>query len=136
MRDPRVAMPGDPDLDCHLTGLRLATITMSGTGEFDAEALLIFDTSQAAGWWVDPSTRERFVPDKVTELTLVFGVQIAPGFKFLANLMARRLRAWADTGVFVQMTSAPGKWTMLRSPTDEVPVPRTATPVRTEAVDG
>ncbi len=60
----------------------------------------------------------------MTELTITFGVQMDEGFAHLAHLIVERLNGWADVGLPVEMTAAPGKATFLRSPADMVLVPR------------
>jgi len=124
--DSRVAQPGDPDLDCHLTGLHLSSVIPADTGTYDLECLLIFDTTGAAGFWADAATGETASLARVTELTITFAVRMDAGYAAIAELMAARLQSWAETGVPLEMTAAPGKWTLLRSPTDVVPVPRGA----------
>lgn len=119
-----IAKPGDPELDCHLMGLRLASIAPADTGTYDLECLLLFDTRQAQGSWTDSVTGKRVVPDTVTELTITFGVQMEEGYGHLAAAMLGRLEGWASACVPVEMFSAPGKWTLLRSPADEVVIPR------------
>ena len=121
-----LAMPGDPDLDCHLTGLRLISIAPADTGTYDLECLLLFDTRNAAGSWADAATGEWVCPDAVTELTITFGLRMQEGFGHLAAVMLGRLEGWASACVPIEMTAAPGKWTLLRSPSDELPIPRSA----------
>ncbi len=55
--DARIAKPGNPDLDFHLTGLRVAEIAVLPAGRI-TEITLTFDTSEAAGFWIDSGTRE------------------------------------------------------------------------------
>jgi hypothetical protein len=64
--------------------------------------------------------------DRVTELTVTFALRMEEGYARIAELMATRLQNWAETGVPIEMTAAPGKWTLLSSPPDVVPVPRGA----------
>lgn len=128
MADDRLAMPGDPDLDCMLTGLRLASIVATDSSEHDVEATLTFDTSGAAGYWTDSATGWTVYPDTVKSLDITFGVSLDSGFVHLAAEMTKRLSAWCADGALIAMTSAPGKWTLLRCPGHpaggEVPIPR------------
>ena len=73
-----VAVPGDPALDCHLTGLRLTSVVTPGESDYDSECLLLFDTSRASGWWADSTTGERAEVDTVTDLTITFGIDMQP----------------------------------------------------------
>jgi len=112
----RVAFPGDPGLDCHLTGLRLASVVTVRSQDYDIEAALEFDASEAAGWWVEDATGQRVVPTQVTSLSATFGVKLPDDMGRVADLMLERLSAWASDGALMAMTSAPGKWTLLYCP--------------------
>lgn len=124
-RRPVIAQPGDRDLDCHLTGLRLASLA-ADTRAWDLDCILLFDTRQAAGSWLDQATGEWVPQDSVTELTIVFGLQMEEGFGHVAGQILDRLNGWAVACVPVEMVAAPGKWTLLRGPDDDVPIPRGA----------
>jgi hypothetical protein len=138
--DERVAFPGDPDLDCHLTGLRLTSVVATDSTEHDLEATLAFDTSDTAGWWKDSRTGERVFPERVTELNITFGVTLADGFAFLAERLVRRLSAWSTDGALIAMTAAPGKFTRLYCPGHpaggEAVIPRSALPSGSEIPNG
>jgi hypothetical protein len=138
--DDRVAFPGDPDLDCHLTGLRLASVVATDSSEHDLEATLAFDTSDAAGWWKDSGTGERVFPERVTELNITFGVTLTDGFAFLAERLVRRLSAWSTDRALIAMTAAPGKFTRLYCPGHpaggEAVIPRSALPSGSEIPNG
>jgi hypothetical protein len=115
--DGRIAKPGDPDLDCFLTGLKLSSVTDLGDADgYTIEARLEFDTSEAAGWWRDAGTGEQFFPDRVTSLSAEFGVTLDAGFEYLGAALLCRLSAWTADCSLIAMTSAPGKWTLLRCP--------------------
>ena len=115
--DDRIAKPGDPDLDCFLTGLRLASVVDVGDADgYTVEAALEFDTTGAAGWWIEAATGEQVFPASVTSLRAEFGVWLEPEFAHLAAALLRRLSAWVADGSLIAMTSAPGKWTLLRCP--------------------
>ncbi len=111
----QVAMPGDPDIDCFLMGLRLTSVVAAQNDEFDQEVMLDFDTTKAVGWWIEPSG-ERVYPDPVTRLQSTYGVQMAPGFAHVARQVTAVLSAWAEDSYLITMTSAPGKWTLLCCP--------------------
>ena len=98
--------------------------------------MLIFDTTAASGFWIDSETAEPFRPDVVTRLDYTFGWSLHPCFEYIAQAARDRLLAWAETGGAARMACAPGKWTLLRSLSDELPLPRTVMPVMKEAVDG
>lgn len=127
--EDRIALPGDPDLDCMLTGLRLASMVATETGEYDVEVTLDFDTSEAAGWWIDEDGEQVF-PDRVTKLEITYGVVMDEGFEHLAERMTERLGAWGKDRALIAMTSAPGKWTLLRCPGhpagEQMAIPRSA----------
>ena len=115
--DDRIAKPGDPDLDCFLTGLKLASVVDVGDADgYTVEAALEFDTTGAAGWWIEAATGEQVFPASVTSLRAEFGVWLEPEFAHLAAALLRRLSAWVADGSLIAMTSAPGKWTLLRCP--------------------
>jgi hypothetical protein len=126
--DDRIAKPGDPGLDCHLTGLRIAALVIL-PGDRITERTLTFDTREAAGFWADPETGGRVFPDTVTSLEITAGLGMRPGFRHLADIMLRRLEAWRADAALIALTSAPGKWTLLHCPDHPagalVPVPRT-----------
>jgi hypothetical protein len=126
--DDRIAKPGDPDLDMHLTGLRIASVVTLDTDGM-TEFTVTFATGEAAGFWIDTGTGERVYPDQVTSVDLAAGLAMRPGAGWLLNFMLRRLEAWRADAALVAMTGAPGKWTLLycpRHPAGEiVPVPRT-----------
>lgn len=121
--DDLIARPGDLDLDCHLTGLRLTAVTESPAGDYQFEAALGFDTAAADGWWVEPDG-SRFQPDRITHFSICFGYDVHPGYELHGMLQMSRLRQWRDEGALVRMTAAPGKWTLLASGTGRVVVPR------------
>lgn len=122
MTDDLIARPGDPALDCHLTGLRLSAVIESPTGGYQFEATLGFDGSEASGWWV--SDGERADIAEVTRLDISYGYDVLPEYELHAMLQRSRLREWRDTGAVIEMTSAPGKWTLLSSGDQRVVVPR------------
>jgi hypothetical protein len=93
-----VAKPGDPDLDCDLFGRRRSSVVEADVGDYDIEVALGFDTSEAAGWWLDSPTRVWVFPSRVTQLTVSFAVTMQPGYEHLAPEMLSRLRAWRDDG--------------------------------------
>lgn len=136
----RVARPGDPDLDCHLTGLRLASVVATDSTEHDLEATLTFDTSDAAGWWKDSKTGERVFPERVTELHSTFGFTLEDGWQFLAERLIGRLSAWSADGALIAMTAAPGKFTRLyclgHPAGEEAVIPRSALPSGSETPNG
>ena len=128
MTDPRLAAPGDPDLDCHLTGVRIAEVVVLRDTGYDAEVNLTFDTSAASGFWRDAQDGEIFYPDTVTSLEAVFGLRMDPGYELLLEWLIGRLEMWRENETGLVMTSAPGKWTVLHPPgrPDEMaPIPRT-----------
>ena len=124
---PMVAHPGDPDLDCHLTGLTITDIVTSTDGPL-TEAIITFGTSEATGFWNDSLTGERVIPSEVTSVETVFGLRMRPGTRWILDTVMMRLYAWRHDGALVTMTSAPGKWTLLYCPQhpagEIVPVPR------------
>ena len=113
--DARVAQPGDTDLDFMVTGLRLASMTALD-GDYDAEAILTFDTSEAAGWWTDSQTGEQHFPDQINHVEITCGFAMLDGYGQLAEEMIRRLGAWGKDRALIAVTSAPHKWTLLRCP--------------------
>jgi hypothetical protein len=131
-----IASPGDPDLDCYLTGLRLTSVVATDGTEYDLEATLSFDTSDATGWWTDSATGEQVYPDRVTELNMTFGLAMAEGFAFLAEDLVRRLSVWSTDRALITMTAAPGKWNFLYCPGhpagEQAIVPRSALPSERE----
>lgn len=116
MADPRLAMPGDPDLDCHLFGLRLKEIVALPGEDYDAEVTITYDITEASGFWTDAATGQRVIPDRVTTLTTTFGLRMLPGFDFMVEDMISRLEAWQRDRSVVALTAAPGKWTVLHCP--------------------
>src|SRR5262249_42649881 len=129
--DGRIAKPGDSDLDFHLTGLRVAELLVLHTGRM-TEITLTFDTSEAAGFWIDPRTHERVFPDTVSSVEITRGFGMLPGSRWLLTLMIRRVEAWRANHALVAVTMAPGKWTLLHCPQHPagtmVPMPRTCAP--------
>jgi hypothetical protein len=111
-----VAQPGDPDLDCHIFGLRLGPVVVAPVSDYTLEATVEFDASEAAGWWTDTQTGERVFPDKVTEFSYTFGLRLEDGHEYLAAALMERMSAWAKSGALIALTSAPGKWTLLHCP--------------------
>jgi len=134
----RVAMPGDSDLDCHLTGLRLQSVVVMPTDDYDAEVTLAYDTTGAAGWWTDRETGETVFPDRVTSLENCFGLVMESGFTHVLDAMIARLEAWSADGSLLAMTCAPRKWTLLHCPGHpagtQVVIPRVVIP-RADAMD-
>jgi hypothetical protein len=122
--DDLVARPADTDLDCHLTGLRLTSVVESPFGDYSAEAVLGFDGSDAHGWWVSAGETERSDIRRVTSFEMGFGIDMQPGYEHLAGYMLARLRSWRDTGTVIEVTCAPGRWTLLSSGSEQVVVPR------------
>lgn len=124
----RVAKPGDPDLDMHLTGLRIAELVVLPDADGMTEFTLVFETSEAAGFWIDLGTGECFYPDQVKNFEWTGAVAMAPGFGHMMDVMIRRLEAWRADGSLVAVTAAPGKWTLLHCPQHPagmlVPLPR------------
>jgi hypothetical protein len=120
--DARIAWPGDPGLDCHLACLRLASIVRDPG--FHAGGVLTFDTTEAGGWWISAGSSEKVYPDEVTSLDISFGVDMNGGHEAVAEAMMRRLAGWCAERRMIELTSAPGKWSLLRSGTEMVPVPR------------
>lgn len=125
--DDRIAKPGDPDLDLHLTGLRVASVVVLPADGL-TEVAIDFATDGAAGFWVDPSTGERFFPDRVTMVEITGGFGMKPGSRWLLDVMIGRLEAWRSDAALVAATGAPGKWTLLHCPQHPegamVPMPR------------
>lgn len=111
----KIALPGDPDLDCHLTGLRIQAV-ISAPDDFGTEVILTFATEAASGWWVDSATGRRVQLTRIRELEAVYGIKMRPGWGILALAMTTRLEAWRDDRAPVEMTSAPGRWALLNSP--------------------
>ncbi len=126
--DDRIAKPGDPDLDFHLTGLRVAELVVVEAAQA-TEITLTFDTSEAAGWWVDYPAGERFYPDTVESVEVFGGFGMKPGSRWLLNLMIRHVEAWRADRALVVVTMAPEKWALLYCPGHPagtmVPFPRT-----------
>jgi hypothetical protein len=115
MTDPRIAEPADPDLDCHLTGVRIASVVVIRDTGYDAEVTLTFDTTAASGFWRDADGGIVY-PDTVTSLEAVFGLRMDPGHELLLEWLIARLESWREDGAVLAMTSAPGKWTGLECP--------------------
>ena len=114
--DSRLAMPGDPDLDMHLTGVRIESVVVVRDTEWDAEVTLTFATEGASGWWRDTGDGEIVYPDSVTTLEAVFGLRMDAGHELLLEWLIGRLESWREEGCVLTMTSAPGKWTALHPP--------------------
>jgi hypothetical protein len=126
--DERIAKPGDPDLDLHLTGLRIAALVINYDKRM-TEVLITFDTSEAAGFWINHSTGERFIPETVTSVDISGGIGMTPGNEWLLSFMVDRLTAWEASGALITVASSPGKeWQLLYSPLhpdgEIVPFPR------------
>ena len=114
--DSRLAMPGDPDLDMHLTGVRIESVVVVRDTEWDAEVTLTFATEGASGWWRDTGDGEIVYPDSVTTLEAVFGLRMDAGYELLLEWLIGRLESWREEGCALTTTSAPGKWTALHPP--------------------
>jgi hypothetical protein len=126
--DSRLAMPGDPDLDMHLTGVRIGSVVVMRGTEWDAEVTLTFATDGASGWWRDTADGEVVYPDSVTTLEAVFGLRMDAGHELLLEWLIGRLESWREEGCALTMTSAPGKWTGLapsERPGELAAIPRT-----------
>lgn len=119
-----VALPGAPDLDCHLRDLRVSSVVASDVPGYDVEIVLGFDTTSATGWWTDTAAGMRVELDRVTELTMGFGVKLDPGYQYLASKVTGRLELWRDERTPVELTAADGRWSLLNDGTDMVPIPR------------
>ena len=123
-----LALPGDPDLDCQLNGVRVAeVVVLRDTGEWDAEVTLTFDTTGAAGFW-RAADGEIVYPDSVSTLEAVFGLRMDPGYELLLEWLLGRLESWREDGTVLTMTSAPEKWTALIAsgqPGEIAAIPRT-----------
>lgn len=113
--EQQIAMPDDTDLDCHLAGLRIDEVVATWGGTHDLEGIIKFGTGDAIGWWIDSHTGEKVYPDEVTSSESCFGLDMAPGFKWLLRRQIAILEAWSADRALVVMTSAPGKWTLLTS---------------------
>lgn len=106
MTDDLTARPGDPDLDCCLTGLRIAGLVTSGGGDL----VLALCDMDAAGW-------RTLADGSVTSPSgLGFALSLAVPE---TDLVPREwqdaiLRAWAQSGAYVTLTSARGRLTVLR----------------------
>lgn len=133
-----VAQPGDPDLDLHLIGLRIAELVVLPNDEM-TDLVLTLDTRESAGFWTDSSTGERFYPDTVTSCAITAGLRMEPGYEYLLDMMIARLEAWKADKELITVTGAPGRWTLLYCPGhpagQTVPIPRTGAP-RTEPREG
>jgi hypothetical protein len=114
--DSRLAMPGDPDLDMHLTGVRIASVVVMRGTEWDAEVTLTFATDGASGWWRDTEDGDVVYPESVTALEAVFGLRMDAGYELVLEWLIGRLESWREEGCALTMTSAPGKWTALHPP--------------------
>ncbi len=103
------------------------------------EVAVTFDSSEAAGFWIEAAPGERVFPDTVSSVELTAGFGMLPGSRWLLDLMIRRLEAWRANRSLVAVTMAPGKWTLLHCPQHPagtmVPIPRTD-PSDREAADG
>src|ERR1700722_10168688 len=113
--DDRVARPGDPDLDLHVTGLRITEVVILA-GAYMTEFTVTFDASGGGGYWSEAATGEGGFPDRMTRCEITAGLVMQPGFGWLLDLMLGRLEAWRADGALVAVTGAPGKWTLLHSP--------------------
>jgi hypothetical protein len=110
--DPRVANPGDDDLDLHLSGLLITGYVLLAAGPDAAEFAVDFDPSIATGWWADPVSGSRFWPERITRVSSAFGIV---GARAIRNV-AFRLELWQQQGRLVAWTAAPGKFSLWCAP--------------------
>lgn len=108
----RVAWPGDPGLDAHLSGLRINEILVPDAGR--TEMMMVFDATIAVGYWIQTETGDRLIPDDTTYITAIFIVP--PGYRRWFDGIIAKLQAWQAAGELVALTAAPGKWTLLHCP--------------------
>jgi len=97
-----VAFPRDPDLTCHLTGLKLTSVVTLGR-----ETLLRFSVADAAGWWAGQSMPVR----EHGHFELV--VPWPGGIPEAVARMTGRLEVWRDRGTLLELAQAPGRLTWL-----------------------
>jgi hypothetical protein len=116
--DSLIAAPGDKDLDLHVSGLTIAGLIISQDSPGSAEVIVSYDVSRVTGFWRDPDgdADSRFCPDAMESAESCFGIRMLPGQEHLLSIMLGRLERWRDHGTPLEMTAAPGKWTLLRGP--------------------
>ena len=130
-----IARPGDPDLDTHLSGLRLTSVTRTSWPGMHADLILQFSLDDAGGWWADEKSGRRRTPGGGMSFMLAAGMELLPGCEGLADDLTADLQHWAHSGAFIEMTSAPGRFTMLRSGRQKIFLPRSGEPVTASGRD-
>jgi hypothetical protein len=124
----RLAMPGDPDLDCDVDGLTVtAVVSVLETRE------VLVRMAGGFGMWVDSDTAApvEFAPGdpdagvETVEVRLRLPEMDARVFGEYVGL----LEEWRDSAVPLHMTSAPGRCSLLFEDQDRIiPLPRRPDP--------
>lgn len=126
--DDWTAQPGDPALDLHLTGLRVAAVVIVPLTD-TIEVAITFDTGRAAGFRADPGTGTQARLGMVTHTGIAASFSRCPASLRMVRIAAALLEAWRADGAPVELTMAPGKWTRLHCPGhpagSTIPLPRT-----------
>ena len=126
--DDWTAQPGDPALDLHLTGLRVAAVVIVPLTD-TIDVVITFDTSQAAGFQADPGTGTQARLGMVTHTGIAASFSKCPASQQMVHIAADWLEAWRADAAPVELTMAPGKWTRLHCPDhpagSTIPLPRT-----------
>jgi hypothetical protein len=120
-----VAQPGDPDLDCDVSGLTVTAVVAQGRE-------ILARLTGGHGRWTDRDTGEQVsgVVQVVTELQANFAGDM-PEDLFAALIV--RLERWRDRAVPLRMCAAPGRVSLLVADGgDFLPWPRRWPPPESE----
>jgi hypothetical protein len=122
-----LAMPGDPDLDCDVTGLVVTAVVTRD----DSREILIH-ASGGHGRWTDADGFDIDV-DGIKHADLSARLPSMPDEPWADYL--RTLHRWRDDAVPLRMTAAPGRVTLLIENAETfLPFPRRADPLSAEEV--
>lgn len=130
MSDGLVAMPGDPDLNCYLTGVRIRAIADLSEPHW-MEIMLSLDTSHAAGWYGHPP--QAWEPGDDVPITLAAAAEIPRRYRRAHAAMMAVLARWQDEGTPLVMTSAHGRFTRLSDGYQAIPLPPASRPAEASA---
>jgi hypothetical protein len=116
VRHPRIAQPGDPDLDCDLVDVRIGSVVV----DHDSREIII-GYRDGHGRWIDITGTDGPVNNVTGTVSMM--LPDIPGDMW-ANMVGQ-LESWRDTNTSLRMCSAPGRLSTLVEDRDRyVLIPR------------
>ena len=119
----RIARPGDPDLDCDLTGMTILSVVVA-----DASREILLFAVGGCGTWVDDTTGDLVDVPCVDHAEVTVRLPDMPPDVF-AGYVAQ-LERWRAAATRLRMCSAPGRATLLiENRSTFLPLPRRKDPL-------